>query len=65
MKKNLKISTSKKKNHMKLKQTCIVINQRLCEPLFLHSKPTNEAKRLGCGIKGKKQTTNLIFSIKF
>ena len=49
---------------MKSKQTCIVINQRLCAP-FLHLKSANETKRLGQEIKGKKQTPNLIFSIKF
>ena len=49
---------------MKSKQTCIVINQRLCAP-FLHLKSANETKRLGQEIKRKKQTPNLIFSIKF
>ena len=49
---------------MKSKQTCIVINQRLCAP-FLHLKSANETKRLGQEIKGKKQTSNLVFSIKF
>ena len=46
---------------MKLKQTCIVIKQRLCAP-FLHLKSTDETKRLGQEIKGKMQTSNLIFN---
>ena len=49
---------------MKLIQTCIVINER-CAP-FLRLKLVNETAKLGQGKKkSKKQTSNLIFSIKF
>ena len=49
---------------MKLIQTCIVINERLCAP-FLRLKPVNETAKLGQEKKSKKRTSNLIFSIKF
>ena len=48
---------------MKLIQTCMVINERLCT-----LKACNETERLGQEKKKKKrkkQTSNLIFSIKF
>ena len=50
---------------MKLIQTCIVINERLCAP-FLRLKPVNETAKLGQEKKkSKKWKSNLIFSIKF
>ena len=39
---------------MKLMQTCIVINRRLCAP-FLHLKPASEIERLGQEKKGRSK----------
>ena len=44
---------------MKLKETCIVINQRLCAP-FLHLKLANETE---IKIGDKREDANIKFNI--
>ena len=44
---------------MKLKQSCIVINQRFCAP-FLHLKSANEAE---IRTRDKREEANIKFNI--